>query len=88
MTPHTPIPAPSRAVNPDAATAGAHRGTTAASIPSQSDAAGFSQLSARVAELQRRADALKGRAGYHAMLERLTMARCAMLRAELDASRN
>ena len=87
MTPHTPIPAPSRAVNHEA-DGTPHRGTTAASIPSQSDAAGFSQLSARVAELQRRADALKGRAGYHAMLERLTMARCAMLRAELDASRN
>ena len=38
---------------------------------------------ARLAYLQRRADALKGRAGYEAALQRLRDARHEMLREEL-----
>jgi hypothetical protein len=40
-------------------------------------------LRSRTSSLQRRADALKGKPGYHAMLERLRTARIALLRAEL-----
>lgn len=47
----------------------------------------YSQLCQRVSELQRRADVLKGKVGYHAMLERLTQARTAKLLAELQVAR-
>jgi len=40
-------------------------------------------LTDRVNSLQRRADALRGKPGYHAMLERLQAAKTALLKAEL-----
>lgn len=42
----------------------------------------MTKLRIKVERLQRRADALKGKPGYHAMLERLRTARTSLLAAE------
>ena len=96
MTTHTPIPAPSRAVNPDAAPAGAHRGTTAAPDPSHG-AAGFSAIMARVSAevaaikhecLVGKSKGEVGQDGVVALRRNLTRALHVRMRAELDVTKS
>lgn len=47
----------------------------------------FYSLQSTVANLERRASNLKGRAGYHAMLARLCNAKTALVRAENELNR-
>lgn len=60
----------------------------AITVGSPTDAArGFSRLKARVSDLQRQADTLRGKAGYRIKLDRLRLARSALLDAENKLNR-
>lgn len=70
-------------IEPAQETSSAHNLTDS----SEERARAFSSLKRSVLSLERRAELLRGKAGYRAMLGRLTNARCALLKAENELNR-